>query len=194
MEKIAELKDGSEVVIRDMAENDLERSLAFFQALPEEDRTYLRRDVTSRDNVARRILDMKAGRVLRLVAAVNDEFVADGGLELEPEGWKEHVAELRLIVARPYQGKGLGLVMARELYHLAAARRVEEILVRFMAPQVGARNIFTSLGFHEDAVIPDYVKDMGGHKQDLVVMRCNLEALWQELEIHFRRSEWQRMH
>jgi L-amino acid N-acyltransferase YncA len=194
MEKTAELKDGSEVVIREMTEHDLERSLAFFQALPEEDRAYLRHDVTSRDTVARRILDMKAGRVLRLVALVNDEIVADGGLELEPEGWKAHVAELRLIVGHPYQRRGLGLVMARELYHLAAARRVEEILVRFMAPQVGARTIFTRLGFHEDAVIPDYVKDRGGHKQDLVVMRCNLEALWQELEIQFRRSEWQRMH
>jgi hypothetical protein len=194
MEKKAKLKDGSEVAIRGMTESDLERSLAFFEALPEADRAYLRRDVTRRDNVVRRILDMKAGRVLRLVALVNDEIVADGALELEPEGWKEHVAELRLIVGRPYQRRGLGLVMARELYHLAAARRVEEILVRFMAPQVGARTIFTRLRFHEDAVIPHYVKDRGGHKQDLVVMRCNLESLWQELEIQFRRSEWQRMH
>ena len=58
--------------------------------------------------------------------------LADGTLELEGHEWKEHVGELRLIVARSYQRKGLGMVMARELYGLAVNEELEEIMVRMM--------------------------------------------------------------
>jgi len=46
--------------------------------------------------------------------------VADGALELEAEEWEQHMAELRLIVAHDFQRKGLGLLMARELFTQAA--------------------------------------------------------------------------
>ncbi len=193
MRKMVQLTDGSEVLVAELTEDDVERSLAFFRSLPPEDRAYLRHDVTDPQVVARRIQDIKLGKALRLSALAGDEIVADGALELEPDGWKEHVAEIRLIVAREYQRKGLGMLMAREIYFLAAGKRVDEIVVRFMTPQVGARNIFTKLGFHEDATLPGYVKDLAGHKQDLVIMRCDLEALWKKLESQFTGSDWQRM-
>jgi ribosomal protein S18 acetylase RimI-like enzyme len=102
--------------------------------------------------------------------------------ELEGQGWKEHVGELRLFVSPAYQRKGLGMLMARELYALAAAAKVEEIVVKMMRPQVSARKIFQRLGFHEEILIPDYVKDRNGDVQDFILMRCDLESLWRELE------------
>lgn len=192
MEKRVQLKDGTEVLIREINAEDVERSYAFFRDLPAEDRTYLRVDVTDHNVVEQRIRAIDHDLVMRLVAMVDDKIVADGSLEREGPHWKEHMAELRLIVARPYQRRGLGMLMARELYFLAAGRKVEEIVVRFMAPQAGAHNIFTKLGFHQDAILHDYVQDISGHKQDLIIMRCNLEALWQKLEIEFHGSDWQR--
>jgi hypothetical protein len=82
--------------------------------------------------------------------------------------------------------------MARELYSLAASERVEEIIVRMMKPQAAAQSIFRRLGFREEFVLPEYVKDTGGAKQDLIVMRCNLEALWKELEDYLAMSDWRR--
>jgi len=193
MDKTVELKDGSTVLIRPMIRDELEKSLAFFHALPEEDRLFLRTDVIRKEYIQRRFRDIDAGRVKRIVAVVGDEIVADGALELEGHEWKEHVAELRLIVARPYQRKGLGLLMARELYALAAADKVEEIVVKMMRPQKGARAIFRKLGFHEEIVMPDYVKDRHGQKQDLIVMRCDLEALWKEMEEFLHGWDWQRL-
>jgi L-amino acid N-acyltransferase YncA len=186
------LKDQTEVLIRELTRDDLEGSLAFFKALPEEDRTYLRRDVTKRELVERRIKEVGTGGVQRLVATVDERIVADGSLELEGHGWKEHVGELRLIVAKPYQGKGLGILMARELYGLAAAAKVEEVVVRMMRPQKAARSIFRKLGFREEVVLPDYVRDLGGKKQDMILMRCDLEALWSEMEDFISHSDWQR--
>ena len=193
MRKKVKLKDGSEVLIREMRKDDIDRSLAFFQALPEEDRAYLRRDVTNREIVGRRIQELKSGRIMRLVAVVGEHIVADGSLELEAQGWGEHHAEIRLVVANPFQRKGLGTLMARELYLLAASKKVEEIIVKIMGPQVGVQDIFKRLGFHPETVLHDYVKDIRGTKQDLVVMRCNLEELWQKLRDHIVDSDWQRM-
>ncbi len=192
MEKKAKLKDGSEVLIRELRKDDIGRSHAFFRALPKEDRAYLRVDVTRREVVERRIKAMESGEVSRLAALVGDEIVADGSLEREILDWKKHIAELRLIVAHSFQRKGLGLLMARELFGLAASQKVEEILVRIMAPQVGALSIFKRLGFHQDAILHDYVKDIDGKKQDLILMRCDLESLWQKLGDFMDDFDWQR--
>jgi len=192
MSREVKLKDGAPVEIRPMAGEDLDRSFAFFQALPAKDRAYLRRSVSSRDVVRERIEEMASGSVKRLVALAGDQIVADAALELERRGWKEHVGELRLIVARRYRRKGLGLLMARELYSIAAEVKVEEIIVKMMRPQLAARSIFRKLGFHEETVLPDYVKDAKGHKQDMILMRCELESLWQELEDFIATWDWQR--
>ncbi len=192
MTMIRKLKDGTEVVIRPMRSDDLDRSFDFFKQLPEEDRIFLRGDVTKRELVEDRIRAMERGTVKRLVAVVNDQIVADGALELADHGWKQHVGELRLIVARPYQRKGLGMLMARALYSLAVSANVEEIMVRMMRPQYAAHSIFRQLGFHEQVMFPDYVKDLSGTKHDLIVMRCDIKELWRELEEYFGDSDWQR--
>ncbi len=192
MEKVTHLKDGTEVLIRPMSADDVEKSLAFFRAMPEEDRKYLRVDVTRRELVERRVRRAVSGAVKRLVALLDDEIVADGTLELAHHEWAAHVGELRLIVARSFQRRGLGMVMARELYGLAAAQKVEQILVSMMRPQVAARNIFRKLGFREEVMLPDHVRDRSGITQDLIMMRCDLKAMWAELEDFFADFDWQR--
>jgi len=192
MSREVKLKNGTPVVIRPMCADDLDRSLAFFEALSREDRAYLRRDVSRRDVVEERIRAIAAGAVRRLVAVADERIVADAALELE-SGWKEHVAEMRLIVANRYRREGLGLLMARELYSVAAEARVEEIIVKMMRPQVAARSIFHKLGFREETLFHDYVKDVSGNKHDLILMRCELEALWRELEDFIVAGDWQRV-
>ena len=95
METIVKLKDDTEILVRPIKKEDLDRSFAFFQALPEEDRLFLRVDVSRREIVEERIRKAEKGGVMRLVAVHGDEIVADGTLELEGNGWKEHVGELR---------------------------------------------------------------------------------------------------
>jgi len=192
MHRKVRLRDETLVVIRSMSRDDVDRSFDFFESLSPEDRAYLRRDVSKREVVEERIRAMESGNVERVVALVDDRIVADAGIEFESLAWKKHVAEVRLIVARAYQRKGLGMLMARELYSVATDADVEEIMVRMMRPQIAARSIFRKLGFHEETVLPDYVKDLDGHKQDLILMRCDLQALWSELEDFISTWDWQR--
>jgi RimJ/RimL family protein N-acetyltransferase len=190
-EHVAQLKDGTEVLIRPLRIDDLDRSLAFFQALPGEDRTYLRVDVTKRDLVERRICSaLRSDKIKRIVALIGEEIVGDGALEVGGDEWDRHVAELRVVIARPFQRRGLGTLMMRELYAEAASWKVQEIVVRIMRPQKAAWAICRKLGFQEEVLLHDYLKDISGHKQDLILMRCDLEELWQRMEDFIERSDW----
>jgi len=192
MEKTITLKDGSDVVFRNLIPDDVKNSIAFFQSLPDADRIYLRNDVMDANVVRSRIQEMERNREIVLVAISGDAIVADGSLELEAHGWKKHLGEIRLVVAPTHQRKGLGMCLARELYFLAASERVQEIIVKMMRPQLGAQKIFNRLGFKEEMVLPRYVKDLKGHHQDLIIMRCDLKALWQQLEDYFVETDWER--
>ena len=128
MKKKVTLKDGSQVMIRSLKKDDVKKSIEFFKSLPSSDRIYLRSDVTNPKVVRNRIRDLETHREKALIALDGDQIVADGSLELEIHGWKEHLGEIRLVVARPYQRKGLGLLIARELYFIAASQKVEEII------------------------------------------------------------------
>jgi len=192
MKKNETLKDGKRVLIRELHENDLEDLMKFYSELPPEDRKYLRIDVTNKKIVHQRIKLIKTGSIFRLVALYSGEIIADGALELSGEDWRKHQGEIRVIIARPYQKKGLGTIMVRELYFLALEKKVEQVVVKMMRPQVGAQRIFRKLGFREELLIPDYVKDQEGKKQDLIIMTVNLKELWEELEQSYSDSDWRR--
>lgn len=194
MEKTVKLKDGTKATIRSLNVNDVEKSLAFFRNLPPEQRLYLRVDVTDPVIVERRIKNLGLTDIKRIVAEVEGEIVADAGLELRPHGWERHLADFRLIVSPDYNGKGLGMLMAEELYEMALKENVEEMIVEIMAPQENAKTIFERLGFRQDTIIKNFVKDIDGKKQDLILMRCNLGEIWDKLETYFKETENRDMH
>ena len=191
-EKTVSLKDGKEVLIRPLTSRDLDRLMEFYRSLPLEDRRYLRVDVTNREVVSQRIKLIEKGNVYRLIGLDKDNIVADGALELSGEEWRKHQGELRVIVARPYRRRGLGMIMMRELYFLAAEKNLEKVVAKMMRPQKAAQIICRKLGFREEALLPDYVKDLSGKTQDLIIMVCDLKDMWKELDHLYSDSDWQR--
>lgn len=192
MKKNVKLKDGTEIVLRQLKKKDRNRITVFFKSLPKEDRIYLRVDVTDKETIKQIIKSSKSGESIRIIALDKDNIVADGLLELEKRKWKKHFGEIRLLVSKAYRRKGLGMVVARELYLLAISEKVEEIIVKMMKPQVAAINIFKRMGFKQEVVLPDYVKDLEGTKRDLIIMRCDVNEMWKELEEYLEDSDWQR--
>lgn len=192
MKKNVKLKDGTEIVLRQLKKKDRNRLTVFFRSLPKEDRIYLRVDITDKETIKQIIKSSKLGDSKRIIALDNDNIIATGLLELEKRKWKKHFGEIRLLVSKSYRRKGLGMLLARELYLLAISEKVEDIIVKMMKPQVAAINIFKRMGFKEEAVLPDYVKDLEGTKRDLIIMRCDVNEMWKELEGYLADSDWQR--
>lgn len=192
IEKTEILKDGTKVTIKNLTVEDLDRLMSFYRSLPEEDIKYLRVDVTNRNIVKQRIEFAEAGDIFRIIALKGDSIIADGALELTTEDWRRHQGELRVIVAEEFRRKGVGMIIMRELYFLAVEKKVEKVIAKMMKPQVAARKICKTLGFHDELVIPDYVKDQTGKSQDLVIMTCNIQELWKELDQFYMDSDWER--
>ncbi len=192
MDKTERMKDGTEVTIRRLTANDIDKLMEFYGSLPEEDRKYLKFDVTDRKVVAKRLRRVENGDDVRIAAVHGGVIVASGALELSGETWSKHQGEIRVIIARPFQHRGLGTIMIRELYFIAVQNQLTTIVARMMRPQAGAQKIFRRLGFREESLLADFVKDLGGESQDLIVMRCEVKDLWKELDRLFSESDWQR--
>ena len=177
MERTIVLKDGRSVHIRPITMDDFERSLAFFQRLDAGERRYLRRDVTDPGVVRTRIKEAQTYPVERLVALHDEAVVADGSLEHERYGWGDRIAQIRIIVAPAFRRVGLGTSLARLLYVIAHQQDVARINVRMLRPQRACCDIFHRLGFREEFVLPDHVRDLEGKLQDLIIMRSDLSVL-----------------
>jgi len=192
MDKTERMKDGTEVTIRRLVASEIDRLMEFYGSLPEEDRKYLKFDVTDRKVVAKRLRRIESGDDIRIVAVHGGVIVASGALELSGESWSKHQGEIRVIIARPFQHRGLGTIMIRELYFIAVQNQLTTVVARMMRPQVGAQKVFRRLGFRDETMFPDFVKDLRGDSQDLIVMTCNVKDLWRELDRTFSESDWQR--
>ncbi|MFC2156237.1 GNAT family N-acetyltransferase [Acidobacteriota bacterium] len=192
MEKKVTIKTGTSLAIRELTYDDLDGLIEFYSNLPLNDRLYLRIDVTDRELVKQRIEDAVNKKDIRLIALKDDRIIGSGALEFPREGWKKNQGELRIIVARDYQRKGVGLSMSRELYQQALENKVEKLVVKIMKPQTGPRRMLRKLGFRKESVITDYVTDQSDHTQDLLIMSCEMKDFWKELSMIYGDSDWQR--
>ncbi|UCH98402.1 MAG: GNAT family N-acetyltransferase [Candidatus Aminicenantes bacterium] len=192
MKKRETLKNGTKLLIRTLTFNDLDKLMEFYRSIPYEDRKYLKINVTDKNAVVKRIRAVEEGTAVRIIALKNGDIIAIGVLELGTDDWHKSMGELRVVVAREFQRKGLGMIMIRELYLLASEHKVEKIVAKMMRPQIEARKICKKLGFHEEILLPDYVKDQDEKDQDLIIMTCDINDLWKELEFVYKNSDFQR--
>lgn len=180
--KTARLKDGTEIILRPMQDDDLDASHRFFLGLPEEDRAYLRYDVTDREILRLRMEPSDAEERWRIVALDDEKIIGDALLIRPQHGWMMHTGELRCIIAHEYQGKGLGRMMLAELLQEATRRGVEKLIGSITAEQVSARKITERLGFREELVRPAHQRSLDGELQDVILMTVSLREAWSRME------------
>ena len=177
------LKDGTKVAIRTLVPDDFGRLLAFFEALPEEDRVFLRHDVRDPEVIRKWTRDLDLERVIPIVAIDGDELVGNGSLHFMPHECMRHVGHIRLVPARSRRNKGLGALLARELVALAEERDIERLQAHVIEDNVGAVKMFEALGFTKEAVLKGMIKDRSWKVRDLAVMVndvANLTSIMEE--------------
>lgn len=176
------LRDGCKVTIRPMTSDDGPRLLEFFQALPEEDRQYLRDDVTRQETVDRFVASVGDDHIFALLAFQGAKVVGNGTLYRSRHGWTVHVGEIRVSVARSQQRNGLGSAIARLLVRHAISAGLDKLVAEIVDNQIGAKRAFSKLGFLPEAVLRGHVKDIHGIKRDLVVMTSDVSHIWSTME------------
>lgn len=180
--KQATLKNGHAVTIRLLQRDDTDRLLAFFRALPEQDRLFLQHNVTDPKLVRKWTEKLDFDRTIPLVAADGDQIVADGTLHLSPHGWAQHVGQIRLVIANSYRHLGLGTVIARELVMLAEERELEKLYANVIEDDAVSVKMLQRLGFKTAAILKDLVKDQTGKTRNMAIMMNDVSEVGRILE------------
>jgi RimJ/RimL family protein N-acetyltransferase len=180
--KTVKIKDGDFVVIRPLVPEDGPALLGFFRALPADDRLFLREDVTKQEVIDRWIAQLDYDKVLPIVAAKDSAIIGDATLHTSQYGWHRHMAEIRCVVARGYQKKGLGTILMHELVSQASHRGVDKIRAEMMDTQISAQMAFRKLGFKKEAELRNFVIDIDGKSHNLVIMVNDVSELWKKME------------
>jgi RimJ/RimL family protein N-acetyltransferase len=177
------LKDGP-ATLRRLTASDRDAALAFARALPSHDLLFLRRDITKPEVIDLWLDGIARGRVSSVVAerggAVQGYAIVDRG-ELS---WSPHVAELRVLVAEPMRGNGLGRVLTQEAFALALGLGIEKIVAQMTVDQQGARAVFEGMGFRPEALLRDHVKDRDGRKHDLLILSHDVAKFQGQMEAY----------
>lgn len=180
--KTVTLKDGRKVVIRPLEPRDEYTLKEFFLALPDEDRMFLREDVTKPEVVERFIRSLGEGTVYPLIAEYEGRIVGDATLHLNRYGWSRHVGQIRVVVAREFQRKGLGSALAKYIVRHAISLGLDKLVAEVVEDQTGAIRAFEKLGFAKEAVLKGHVKDIRGYKRDLVILANDVSHIWERME------------
>jgi L-amino acid N-acyltransferase YncA len=176
------LRDGERLEIRPLVPRDTAALLAFYRELPEEDRQFLDDDVTDKAWVDRYIARVDYDTLVPIVAECNGHIVGHASLIRTHFGWMSHVGQIRIVVARAFQHKGLGKALVRELMKIAVSVGLEKMTARIMDNQIGARKAFEKLGFKAEAVFKGYVKDIHGKHRNMVLMANDVSHIWLAME------------
>lgn len=176
------IKNNVEVIIRPLQKDDKEKLLKFFKALPEEDRLFLKDDVTKEEVIQRWIDELDYSKVFPLVAETEVGIIGNASIHFNKTGWSRHLAELRCVVAREFQKMGLGTLLMRELVLHAQEKAVEKIVAQMMDTQIGAQKAFQRIGFKKEAELTGFVMDLTGRKHNLIIMVNDVSELWKKME------------
>jgi GNAT superfamily N-acetyltransferase len=189
--KTIALRDGTEVLVRRLAAGDEDALLAFFQAIPEAERFFLKDDVTSADLIGGWVRDAErpdpepsqtalapaspsgrtVGRAFALIAVDDGRVLAEAALVRRRGAARGHLADLRVVVAQDYRHRGLGTAILSELLDVARDSGLNGVLFEAVADvQAQALAAAESLGFIRLGLVHGGAIDPDGRLHDVVML------------------------
>lgn len=168
------LKDGRVATIRLMVRKDKDKLLRFFRGIPEEERLFLREDVTKPETIEAWARDLDYTTILPIVAEIEGRIVADATLHRRTYGWMRHVAEVRIVVDPAIRGKGLAHALLAEILDIARTWGMEILVSELIPEQKPAINLVKRHGFKREATLQRHVKDLSGTPRDLLILTRRL--------------------
>ena len=170
------LNDDTEVALRPLRKQDKAKLFDFFTRLPLEDRVFLRDEITDRALVESWVENLNFELVLPIVAEYQDAIVGDITLHHQGLGWRKHLCDVRVVVDREFQRKGLASVLIKDIVTLATDLGLEKLVAEIPLTNGGAIRVFNRCGFQGNSVLSDFVKDQQGNDMSIAVMVYDLRT------------------
>lgn len=174
--KTVSLKDDSSITLRPLQKSDEKAFHAFFLAVPEQERMFIKHRVMDRAVINNWCRNIDLGRNLPLLALVGDKIIGDATLHQQLGGWKRHVGRVSVLVHPQHRGRGLARALVGEIVEIARHTGLEKVEAEFIGGQEAAIKMFAMLGFSHLLRLEDYVKDMQAVRHDYVLMGLELKT------------------
>jgi L-amino acid N-acyltransferase YncA len=165
-----------------MTHADAAAIAGFARSLPEDDLLFLRMDITDPEAVAHWMKNLETGLATTVIAEAGGAIAGYATLVQNRVGWQRHLGEIRTQVGLAFRSRGLGRVLAGEIFALARARGLRKIVAQMTPDQKGAVATFERLGFRPEALLQDFVVDHAGRTRDLVVMAYDVTGLTDQVD------------
>ena len=188
--KSVKLKDGTKVVLSVMTDDELDDVIDFFQAVPDEDRLYLRSDTKNPEMVKQRFGNLNYDTMFPVLVKIDNNIIGIATLFRSAFGWMRNLGEIRVVIAKKYQRKGLATILTRELFFQALKKKLYKIQAELMDTQLSAIAAFERLGFRKEATLKKHVTDMKGSRRDLIIMTLDVEELWYLMEDYIKTPDF----
>jgi RimJ/RimL family protein N-acetyltransferase len=176
-------QDGTSVLLRPVVRSDEEALKKFLSLIPEAERWFLIEKLTDSELLHEWIEKLDYDRVLPIIAVVEDsgEIIANVRLYRSNSPSVKHVAHMRVTVLPACRhlkvGSWMILDSVKEAMDLGIEKIVAEMVEGLEDPAINAA---LKLGFHQDGVLPKYVKDRKGRLRNLVIMVKDLPREWSD--------------
>jgi len=174
--KFVTLSNGKEVLIRLLNGQDRSGLIKFFQQAHLEDVQFCKQDVKNPMVIDAWLNQTNCLRPSTLVAleVPTNRVVASLNLSKGQQS-NRHVGDIQqILVARPFQGLGLGSLILDVLIELAIKDNLHWLKVEIVTERKEIIKAFQSKGFYIQTIIDDYVIDLKGTTFDVALMMRSL--------------------
>lgn len=176
--------EGVIVRLSHMTTDDKADLLAFSEALPDPDLLFLSRDVKQPKVLDAWMDQVAAGEIVSIVARRDGQIVGTTAVVIDKLSWSPHVGELRVLVTPDARKIGLGRRLIQESFLIGLDLGLEKLTARMTLDQDAAFKVFEELGFRQEALFQDHVKDRDGKKHDLIIMSHDVDRSMAQMQIY----------
>jgi L-amino acid N-acyltransferase YncA len=174
--KFATLSNGKEVLIRLLNGQDRPGLLKFFQQAPLEDVQFCKQDVKNPKVIDAWMNQGNCHNPLTLLGLdmPTNQVVASLNLSKGQQS-DRYVGDIQqILVARPFQGLGLGSLILDGLIELAAKDNLHWLKAEIVTEKKEIIKAFQSKGFQISTILDDYFMDSQGKTFDVTLMLRSL--------------------
>jgi RimJ/RimL family protein N-acetyltransferase len=167
------LKDGCNVLLRPMTQDDEQSLVELFSSASNEDVRYLRDDVKNEQLVRSWCENLDYVKVLPLLALVKERVVGQATLHFH-KGPERHVGSVRIFLAKDFRRRGLGTKVINTLTELARKQDLHILVAEVVADQSKVIKAFQQLGFELRCTFDDYFMLPDGDTRDVAILMKSL--------------------
>ncbi|MFT4714226.1 MAG: L-amino acid N-acyltransferase YncA [Candidatus Azotimanducaceae bacterium] len=156
----------------------------FAAGLPDTDLLFLSRNLQEPKVLNAWRESIAHGDIVSVAAKRDKKVLGTTAVVMDKMSWSAHVAELRILILPEARETGLGRELIQESFLIGLSLGLEKLTVRMTLEQEGAITIFEEMGFKNEALFRDHVKDSKGEKHDLLIMAHDVQGFASQMQAY----------